>query len=122
MPWYPRVRAAVAAVAPFLAPTQATTLALLTSAILAKRTLCLSELARADPVPAERRVPRPKHDLLHRLKRLRRFLTNGRIDPVAVQAALVPEVVAHLEHPKRVGLAIDWTMFDAVLPTGHRVR
>ena len=59
MPWYPRVLAAVRAAAPFLAPTQATNLALLTSAILAKRTLCLSELARAYPAPVERRVARP---------------------------------------------------------------
>ena len=121
MPWYPRVLAAVRAAAPFLAPTQATNLALLTSAILGKRTLCLSELVRAYPPPVEPRVPRPKHGLLHRLKRLWRFLDNGRVDPVAVQAALVPEVVARLGHPKRLGLAIDWTMFDAALPSGRRV-
>jgi Transposase DDE domain len=122
MPWYPRVLAAVRAATPFLAPTQAVNLALLTSAILARRTLCLSELARAYPPPAERRVPRPKHGLRHRLKRLWRFLDNGRVDPLAVQAALVPEVVARLGCPKRLGLAVDWTMFDAVLPGGRRVR
>lgn len=122
MPWYPRVRAAVRAAVPSLVPTQATNLALLTSAILAKRTLCLSALARAYPSPDERRVPRPKHDLLHRLKRLWRFLDNGRVDPVAVQAALVPEVVARLGSPKRLGLAIDWTLFDVTLPGGRRVR
>ena len=122
MPWYPRVLAAVRAAAPFLAPTQAVTLALLTSAILARRTLCLSELARAYPPPAERRVPRPKHDLLHRLKRLWRFVDNARADPVAVQAAFVSEVVARLGCPKRLGLAIDWTMFDATLPGGRRIR
>jgi transposase InsO family protein len=44
MPWYGRIHAAV----PALARTQAANLALLTSAIIAKRTLCLSELARAD--------------------------------------------------------------------------
>ena len=122
MPWYPRVLAAVGAALPSLAPTQVANLALLTSAILARRTLCLSELARAYPTPAERRVPRPKHGLLHRLKRLWRFLDNRRVDPLAVQAALAPEVVARLGSPKRLGLAIDWTMFDAVLPGGRRVR
>ena len=122
MPWYPRVLAAVRAAVPALAPTQATNLALLTSAILAKRTLCLSDLARAYPVAAERRVPRPKHDLLHRLKRLWRFVDNARVDPVAVQAALVPEVVARLGCPARLGLAIDWTMFDVTLPGGRRIR
>jgi hypothetical protein len=110
------VLAAVRAAVPSLAPTQATNLALLTSAILAKRSLCLSELARAYPSPAERRVARPKHDLLHRLKRLWRFVDNARVHPIAVQAALVPEVVVRLGYPKRLGLAIDWTMFDVMLP------
>ncbi|HEY6415394.1 MAG TPA: transposase [Acidimicrobiales bacterium] len=116
------MRAAVATVAPFLVATQATNLALLVSAILARRTLCLSELARAYPRPVQRRVARPKHDLLHCLKRLWRFLDNGRIDAVAVQAALVPEVVARLGQPRRLGLAIDWTMFDTHLPSGRRAR
>ena len=116
MLWNPRVLAAVRAAMPSLAPTQATNLALLASANLVRRTRCLSELARAYPSPAERRVPRPKHDLLHRLKQLWRFLANDRIDPVLVQAALVAEVAARLGCPKRLGLTIDWTMFDAVLP------
>jgi Transposase DDE domain len=122
MSWYPRVRAAVATVAPFLVATQATNLALLVSAILARRTLCLSDLARVYPTPVTRRVARPKHDLLHRLKRLWRFLDNGRVDAVAVQGALVPEVVARLGYPRRLGLAIDWTMFDTRLPSGRRAR
>jgi hypothetical protein len=122
MPWYPRVLAAVRAAVPELVPTQAANLALLTSALLAKRTLCLSELAHACPGPAERRVPRPKHDLLHRLKRLWRFLDNGRVDPLTVQVALVPHVVARLGAPRRLGLAIDWTMFDTRLPSGRKLR
>ena len=60
--------------------------------------------------------------LLHRLKRLWRFLDNERVDPIAVQAAVVPEVVARLGHPKRLGLATNWTMFDVTLPGGRRVR
>lgn len=55
MPWYNRAQVAINAAASFLAPTQRTNLALLVSAILKKQTLCLSELARAYPVPAERR-------------------------------------------------------------------
>ena len=70
MPWYYRVRNAINAAAPFLVPTQKTNLALLVSAILKTRTLCLSELARAYPTPKERRVAAPKHCLLHQLKRL----------------------------------------------------
>jgi hypothetical protein len=49
------------------------------SAILKKQTLCLCELARAYPTPQKRRVVAPKHDLLHRLKRLWRFIDNERI-------------------------------------------
>jgi hypothetical protein len=121
MAWYPRVRAAVAAALPGLLPTQAANLALLVSALLARRTLCLSELARAYPTPAARRVAAPKHDLLHRLKRLWRFLGNERVDPVAAQLAAIPHAVARLGGG-RLGLAIDWTMFDAGLPSGRVVR
>jgi hypothetical protein len=54
LPSYNRVLCAINAAAPFLVPTQATNLALLVSAILKKRSLCLSELARAYPTPEER--------------------------------------------------------------------
>jgi hypothetical protein len=122
LPWYNRVRSAINVAMPFLAPTQATNLALLVSAILKKQTLCLSELARAYPTPEERRVSTPKHDLLHRLKRLWRFTENERVDALEVQVALVPHVVARLGYPRLLGLAIDWTMFDTTLPSGKRMR
>jgi hypothetical protein len=122
MPWYYRIEAAINAAMPFLVPTQKTNLALLVSAILKKRTLCLSELARAYPTPEERRVRAPKHDLLHRLKRLWRFTDNERVDALEVQLALVPHTIARLGNPRLLGLAIDWTMFDTVLPSGERMR
>jgi hypothetical protein len=125
MPWYARVQQAINTVLlPVLRPTQATNLALLVSALLAKRTLCLSELARAYPRPApdQRRVPCPKHELLHRLKRLWRFLDNPRVDALAVQVALIPTTIYALGRPRLVGLAIDWTYFDSGLPTGGRRR
>jgi hypothetical protein len=122
LPWYYRVRDAINAAAPFLVPTQTTNLALLVSAILKTRTLCLSELARAYPTPEERRVAAPKHCLLHRLKRLWRFTDNGRVDALAVQLAFVPHLVARLGYPRLVGLAIDWTMFDTTLPSGRKMR
>jgi hypothetical protein len=122
VPWYYRVRDAINIAAPFLAPTQTTNLALLVSAILKKRTLCLSELARSYPTSEHRRVPAPKHDLLHRLKRLWRFTNNERVDALAVQLALVTYTVARLGYPRLLGLAIDWTMFDTVLPSGERMR
>lgn len=122
MPWYYRAKAAINAATPFLAPTQKTNLALLISAILKKRTLCLSELARAYPTPTKRRVLAPKHCLLHRLKRLWRFTNNERVDALAVQLAFVPHTVARLGCPRLLGVAIDWTMFDTVLPSGERMR
>ena len=122
MPWYGRVHAAIQIALPGLVPTQATNLALLVSAILAKRTLCLSELARAYPTPARRRVAAPRHDLLHRLKRLWRFTANGRLDAQAVQTALIPHTVARLGAPRWLALAVDWTLFDARLPSGRRLH
>jgi hypothetical protein len=122
VPWYCRILSAINVAVPFLAPTQATNLALLVSAVLKKQTLCLSELARAYPTPKERRVPAPKHDLLHRLKRLWRFIDNERVDALGVQTALVPYTIACLGFPRLLALAIDWTMFDTILPSGERVR
>lgn len=57
MTWYPRIQAAIKTSLAFLAPTQATNLALLVSALLRRQTLCLSELARAYARPPMRRVP-----------------------------------------------------------------
>src|SRR5438045_146383 len=122
MPWYPRVLTAIKSALPALAPTQAANLALLVSALLARRTCCLSALARAFPTPTARRVAAPKHDLLHRLKRLWRFLDNSRLDPLAVQTAMLPHTLAALAPVRWLGLAIDWTMWDVTLPTGERIR
>jgi Transposase DDE domain len=125
MPWYPRVQCAISALLlSVLLPTQATNLALVVSALLAKRTFCLSDLARAYPrlAPEARRVPAPKHDLLHRLKRLSRFLGNPRVDALAIQVALIPTTIAALGRPRILGLAIDWTYFESTLPTGAHIR
>jgi hypothetical protein len=113
MRWYPEIRAAVNRCMPFLLPTQGANLALLVRAILMKRTLCQTDLARTFPRPVQRQVPAPKHDLLHRLKRLSRFLANDQVDPLAVQLALMPYVLARLSPLYRLGLCVDWTFFDA---------
>ena len=116
MKWYPEIRAAVKRCMPFLLPTQGANLALLVRGILIKRSLCQTELARTFPRPFERQVPNPKHDLLHRLKRLSRFLANEQVDPLKVQIALVPYTLARLSRQtplQRIGLTIDWTYFDA---------
>jgi hypothetical protein len=122
MTGYPALQKAIKTSLAWLAQTQATNLTLLVSALLTRQRLCLSELARAYPCSSVRRVKAPKHDLLHRLKRLWRLLHNPRIDPLAVQVALIPAPMAQLGRPAWVGLAIDWTMVDAQRPTGERVR
>lgn len=61
--------------------SQRVNLALLAQAIHKRRSLVLTDLARAYPLPNRRKVPQPKHGLLHRLKRVWRFLTNPRPDP-----------------------------------------
>ncbi len=113
MKWYSEIRAAVKRCMPFLLPTQGANLALLIRAILIKRTLCQTELARTYPRPRERQVREPKHELLHRVKRLSRFLANQQVDPKAVQLALLPYTLARLGPLRRVGLCVDWTYFDA---------
>ena len=129
MSWYTRIHATLTATTgAWLRATQVTNLALLVSAILAQRTLTLAQLARAYPLPPPRPGPGPKHGLHHRIKRLWRFLDNPRVDPLAVQAACLTPLVCHLltggaSGPNRrsrralqgrwLGLAVDWTMFDA---------
>ena len=97
---------------PFLLSTQGANLTLLVRAVLIKRALCQTELARTFPRPLERQIPNPKHDLLHRLKRLSRFLGNDQVDPQRVQLALIPFVLARIGNPSRIGLCVDWTYFN----------
>jgi hypothetical protein len=74
--------------APTWRKTQLVNLTLLASAILSDRQLCIAQLARSFPRNAKPKVKQPKHKLLHRLKRLRRFLDNPRLDMEAVFARL----------------------------------
>jgi hypothetical protein len=111
--WYPEIRAAVKRCMPFLLPTHGVNLALLVRAILIKRTLCQTDLARTFSRPRERRAPDPKHDLLHRVKRLSRFFENEQVDPLAVHVALLPDTLARLGPLRRIGLCVDWTYFNA---------
>jgi len=116
MRFYRRIFPVVQSLCPFLLPTQAANLALLIGAILTRRTLSLTSLAKTYPVPQQRQVASPKHELLHRLKRLSRFLSNQQVDPVTIQLAFLPTILARLGNPRWVGLLIDWTSFDAHLP------
>ena len=67
-------------IAPSWRKTQAANLALLCQALFGRHSLALTELARAYPIPKVRKVRNPKHGLLHRVKRLWRFLSNPRLD------------------------------------------
>ena len=55
-------------------------LALAMNAVRVRRSLTLSHLAQHFPIPTRPRVRRVKHVLWHRLKRLRRFLSNPRLE------------------------------------------
>lgn len=69
--------------------TQIVNLTILAAAILSRKSLSVAELARAYPKKQQRKVERPKHGLWHRLKRLRRFLNNPRLDLEAVFLSLL---------------------------------
>lgn len=116
MPCSRRILPVVTGCCPSLLEPQAINLALLIGALLSKRCLCLTTLAKAFPIPVSRRVPAPKHELLHRLKRLSRFLSNAQVDPVAIQVACIPAIVRKLGSPRWLGLVVDWTSFDVTLP------
>src|SRR5919204_4535841 len=100
---YARLLPLVKTACPFLRATQAANFTWLVVALLSRRTLCLTPLAKAFPRPATRRTSAPKHELLHRLKRLSRFLSNDRIDPIALQVAFIPTVLARLGAPRAIG-------------------
>jgi hypothetical protein len=112
---YARLLPLVKQVCPFLRATQAANWTWLVVALLTRRTLCLTTLAKAFPRPATRRTATPKHDLLHRLKRLSRFLSNEQVDPLALQVAFIPVLLARLGSPRQIGLILDWTSFDTTL-------
>jgi hypothetical protein len=112
---YVRILPLVKTVCPFLRSTQAANLSWLLVGLVSKRTLCLTTLAKAFPRAAARRVAAPRHELLHRFKRLSRFLSNEQIDPVALQLAFIPVVLARLGNPRVLGLVVDWTSWDTKL-------
>jgi hypothetical protein len=112
---YARLLPLVKAVCPFLRATQAANWTWLVVALLTHRSLCLTTLAKTFPRPTTRRTAAPKHDLLHRLKRLSRVLSNEQVDPIALQVAFIPVVLARLGSPRQLGLVLDWTSFDTTL-------
>lgn len=116
MPCSRRILPAIVACCPFLLEPQAINLALVIGELLAKRSLCLIALATAFPIPVVRAVPAPRHELLHRPKRLSRSLGDDRIDLTAIPVACIPAVARKLGAPRWLGLVGDWTSFDVTPP------
>ena len=86
MKWYCEILTFIQSAAPDLRATRAVNLALLSAAILSRRQLSLSVLAR--PIAASRLTKSRSHR--HCKKRLFRFLSNDRFDPLRAQTSLMP--------------------------------
>lgn len=89
MSLYPLLLAFIQELAPGWRATSHVNLALLASAIYQRRSLRLTDLARTYPVPVQRKLVSPKHGLLHRVKRLSRFLCHPTLTVPTVQQRLV---------------------------------
>ena len=85
MRWYNVTLSFIQHTIPGLRATRQVNLALLSAAILSRRKLSLSVLARALPVS----LSLAHH---HRKKRLFRFLSNDKLDPIHLQT----EMMAHI--------------------------
>ena len=91
MPWYHYIPAFLHHNLPQMRATRRTNLAMLTTAILNRRALSLSELARPGDAPM---LPPAQ-------KRFFRFLPkpNPRFDPIRTQCALIPTICQRAGHP-----------------------
>ena len=102
MPWYHRIAIFLDCSLPQLRATRRTNLALLTAAILQRRTLSISVLVRSWRV----QVPYSHHQ---RKKRLFRFLSNCRFDTVAVQTGLLGPICQAARLRGLTPIMIDWS-------------
>ena len=102
MPWYHRIATFLNYSLPQLRATRRTNLALLTLAILERRTLAISVLVRAWQI----QLPYSHHQ---RKKRLFRFLSNDRFDTVAVQTGLLGPICQAVRLRGLTPIMIDWS-------------
>ena len=102
MPWYHHIAAFLHHNLPQMRATRRTNLALLTAAILNRRALSLSELAR----PWMPGLPQNHHQ---RKKRHFRFLSNPRFDPIQTQCALMPAICQLAGLKGQTPIIIDWS-------------
>ena len=102
MPWYHHIAAFLHHNLPQMRATRRTNLALLTAAILNRRALSLSELAR----PWMPGLPQSHHQ---RKKRHFRFLSNPSFDPIQTQCALMPAICQLAGLKGQTPIMIDWS-------------
>ena len=102
MSWYHHIATFLNAALPQLRATRRTNLALLTVAILERRTLAISVLVRAWQI----QLPYSHHQ---RKKRLFRFLSNVGFDTMAVQTALLGPVCRAVRLRGLTPIMIDWS-------------
>ncbi len=96
-----------------LRKTQRVNLTYAMYAVFRRRSLTLSHLAQHFPLPEVPKVAEPKHGLWYRLKRLRRFLANKRVDQEAVMQQLLHLGLSVSEEPGgRLSLLVDLTYLN----------
>ena len=93
--------------------TQTTNLALAAHAVFQRKTLTLSHLAQHFPCPDQPKVAQPQHPLWHRLKRLRRFLSNPRLKTPDLSRRLTRLALCVSDEPGlRLTVLVDLTYLD----------
>ena len=127
MSLYPQLLAFVSELCPEWRKTQRVNLALLCQALLTRRSFTLTQLARGYPVPVRRKCAHPKHGLLHRVKRLWRFLGHPTVDETGLRQRLVRLSSTACRTPGLLlPVLVDLTYFDpfavlaASIPRGGR--
>ena len=85
MLWYHYIAAFIHCHLAPMRATRRTNLAILAAALLSRRALAISELARAT-------TPELPESHSQRKKRIRRFISNTNFDPMAAQCALIPAI------------------------------
>jgi hypothetical protein len=124
---YSLMRSFFKELAPTWRKTQLDNLTDLTQALFARKTLCVAHLAREYRPKHKPKVNQPKHVLFHRLKRLRRFLDNPRLDLEAVFTRLTRLSFSVCKTPGLVLPVLldptyfgDYTAIVASIPRGGR--
>ena len=102
MPWYHRIATFLNDALPQFRATRRANLALLTAAILRRRTLAISVLARSWQI----QLP---YSHYQRKRRLFRFLSNAAFDTVAVQTALLEPLCQAARLRGLTPIMIDWS-------------